>query len=131
MSEYAGLPDCPRNEPYKNCKWYGKGSFTMCELCYREAVEGTSLADQLECAVVPTEARCQMYSARMRTLWRLACGCNELKTFLIYAKQTHGPYLIMYMEKQRIEFGRTQRIRRRHSLLVVSMINGQSRLFRF
>ncbi|KUL85380.1 hypothetical protein ZTR_06992 [Talaromyces verruculosus] len=122
-SEYAGLPDCPRNEPYKNRRWYWKGGFTTCEVCYKEAIQGTSLADQLDYGVIPNEARCQMYSIRMRSLWHQTCESNDLASFLALAEQRMNIYLFMYMEQQKIEFGQLQRMQRRHALLLASTIN--------
>ncbi|RMZ39711.1 hypothetical protein AFCA_002280 [Aspergillus flavus] len=99
--EWAPLPECPRNEAYTNRKWYGKGCFTACALCYKEVMEGTSLASHLDCAVVPNENRCQMYSPRMRNLWRQACEHNDLDSFLVLAKERMNALLLMNMERNR------------------------------
>lgn len=52
VSEYGALPDYPWNIAYINRKWYSEGRFTACELCYKEVINGTSLASHLDCAVV-------------------------------------------------------------------------------
>ncbi|GIJ91901.1 hypothetical protein Asppvi_010876 [Aspergillus pseudoviridinutans] len=129
VSEYAALPDCPRDKPYKNRKWYGKGGFTACEFCYKEAVEGASLASRLDCAVVPNEARCQMYSPRMRNLWQHACENNDLDSFLVLAKERMHVFLLMNMEKQRVEFGQLMRMQQRQTLMLASTINKGSESF--
>ncbi|RHZ49633.1 uncharacterized protein CDV56_100184 [Aspergillus thermomutatus] len=127
VSAYAALAECPRNEPFKNRRWYGKNAFdntfTICELCYKDAVEGTRLANRLDSDVVPDEARCQMYSPRMRDLWRRACQTNDLDSFLVLAKERMHTYLFMQMEKQRVEFGQLMRMQQRQTLMLASTIN--------
>ncbi|GLA55825.1 hypothetical protein AnigIFM63604_002909 [Aspergillus niger] len=123
VSEHGPLPDCPRDQAYKNRKWFGKGLFTACELCYKDVIHGTSLASYLDCAVVPNEARCQMYSRRMRTLWQQACENNDLDSFLVLAKERMDAFLLMELEKQRQLAEMMMRSQRRNNLLLVSGMN--------
>lgn len=123
MSEYAPIPNCPRNNAYKNRKWYGYGSFTACELCYKEAIDGTDLASYLDCAVVPNEAQCQMYSRRMRDLWNQACENNDLNSFLALAKERMDAFLLMDIEKQRQIAEMIMRSQQKQTLLLASTMN--------
>ncbi|KAF3396803.1 hypothetical protein DPV78_007997 [Talaromyces pinophilus] len=121
--EWAPVPECPRNNAYTNRKWYGKGRFTACELCYREVIEGTSLASHLECDVVPNESRCQMYSARMRNLWGQACENNDLDSFLVLANERMDAFLLLEIEKQRQLAEMSIRASQRNTLLLTSTMN--------
>lgn len=87
VSRYAALPDCPKSKGYKNRKWYGTTSFTVCELCYEDFVKSTSLASRLECSTVAGEMVCHLYSTRMRKLWLQACEENNLQAFEAAALQ--------------------------------------------
>ncbi|KAH3132463.1 hypothetical protein KXW80_004379 [Aspergillus fumigatus] len=121
--EWTPYPECPRNEACTNRKWYGEGRFTACELCYKEAMEGASLASRLDCALVPNEARCQMYSRRMRNLWRQACENNDLDSFLALANERMDAFLLMNMEKERQLAEMSIRMSQRNTLLLASSMN--------
>lgn len=90
LSWYSAFPDCPKNNLVKGRKWYGTADFTICELCYEDAVKGTSLASQLVCKIVPGEARCHRYSHRMRKLWLQACEENDLGLVRQACPPAHG-----------------------------------------
>ena len=123
VSEYAGVPDCPRNEAWKNRKWCRNGQFTACELCYKEVLEGTSLASYLERVLIPNEARCQMYSPRMRGLWQQACESNDLSSFLVLARERLDAYLLLKIEKDRQLAEMIMRSRQQQTLMLASTIN--------
>ncbi|KAL0938538.1 uncharacterized protein CTRU02_205148 [Colletotrichum truncatum] len=73
--EFASLPLCPRDEDFKNRRWYGWQDCTICPSCYHEFARGTALAAcmPLKGETVPGSLMCEMYSPRMRSLYTEAC----------------------------------------------------------
>lgn len=73
---YASIPPCPRDEDAKGGRWYGWVDCTICPECYHEFARHGALAAkmELENAVLETNAMCEMYSPRMRKLYR---ECSE------------------------------------------------------
>ncbi|KAF9873863.1 hypothetical protein CkaCkLH20_08597 [Colletotrichum karsti] len=74
--EFASLPLCPRDEDFKNRRWYGWQDCTICPSCYHEFARGTPLAAAmpLKGETVPGSLMCEMYSPRMRALYTQACS---------------------------------------------------------
>ncbi|KAI1092034.1 hypothetical protein F5B19DRAFT_455988 [Rostrohypoxylon terebratum] len=71
-SVYASMPVCPRDEDAKDKRWYGWTDCTICPECYHEFARHTPLAAKMALDNTPlqTAAMCEMYSPRMRNLYR-------------------------------------------------------------
>ena len=90
----ARAPACGRDDQFRGARWHGLPGvpgLTVCEACYLEAVlplvaRGSALARRVEGTprVVEEEevegrgVSCQLYSARMRSVWREACGREDV-----------------------------------------------------
>ncbi|KAI1446501.1 hypothetical protein F5Y02DRAFT_407801 [Annulohypoxylon stygium] len=74
-SVYASMPVCPRDEDAKDKRWYGWMDCTICPECYHEFARHTPLAAKmgLNNTLLETAAMCEMYSPRMRNLYK-ECG---------------------------------------------------------
>lgn len=123
VSFYAPLPDCQRSKLCNNRKWYLSKDFTIYELCYEEAIKGTSLAKELPCEIVPWEAMCHLYSPRMRTLWRQACEETDLDGFSATARKRLEVFAYKTMREQYILSQQQIRMSQQNALFMTSLIN--------
>ncbi|KAI1451471.1 hypothetical protein F4805DRAFT_463769 [Annulohypoxylon moriforme] len=75
-SVYASMPLCPRDDDAKEKRWYGWMDCTICPECYREFAQHTPLAAKMDLnnTLLETTAMCEMYSPRMRNLYK---ECSE------------------------------------------------------
>jgi hypothetical protein len=78
VKEYAFMPTCARDSHVENRRWFGWNECTICAECHHEFVRGTALADKMPHQGVLVEAgiMCEMYSPRMRDLYRAACAAD-------------------------------------------------------
>ncbi|KAI1211153.1 uncharacterized protein F4807DRAFT_419220 [Annulohypoxylon truncatum] len=69
---YASMPICPRDEDAKDKRWYGWMDCTICPECYHEFARHTPLAAKMHLnnTLLETTAMCEMYSPRMRNLYK-------------------------------------------------------------
>ncbi|CAK7264476.1 hypothetical protein SEPCBS57363_001101 [Sporothrix epigloea] len=89
---YANIPPCCRETDYKGRAWYGWPECTICAECYLEFVQGTALdtsAMPLRPQILGDARICDMYSPRMRGLYKAACKspASGLPALLSYSAQ--------------------------------------------
>ncbi|KAK3321929.1 hypothetical protein B0H66DRAFT_183454 [Apodospora peruviana] len=80
---------CPRNHPSTTLRCHtmqGLFDFTVCEQCYADVIrpdtdQGVALARQFEPnpAAIPSGFTCQLYSDRMRRVWREATSTGDVQ----------------------------------------------------
>ncbi|KAK3377767.1 hypothetical protein B0H63DRAFT_225330 [Podospora didyma] len=83
------VDECRRNAPLRDCKWYVMESipdFTVCEECFDAVI--WPLLESRNCGDIPrnfykgkqlkTVAACQLYSDRMRGIFKDACYRNDI-----------------------------------------------------
>lgn len=94
VARVSNLPLCTYREPALNRRWYGSDDFYICESCFEEAVRGTSFASRLplQRQLLGTPGVCDMYSPRMRSLWKAACDKGDLTDFISFAKYRSQVY---------------------------------------
>jgi hypothetical protein len=91
---------CPRNWPSTNLKCHtmqGVWEFTVCEQCYAEVIRpdaerGVGLAMYFDgnAALVHSGFTCQLYSERMRQVWREAAAANNVEYLRQKVSCSHG-----------------------------------------
>ena len=98
-SRCAAVPPCPRNTDYKNRAWFGWPECVVCADCYMDFVRGTALdtPERMafhEPAILEQPHICEMYSPRMRTLYREACSRSPPSTadLFAYVEQRRAVY---------------------------------------
>ncbi|CAK7232097.1 hypothetical protein SEUCBS140593_008145 [Sporothrix eucalyptigena] len=94
---YANIPPCCRDTDYKGRAWYGWPECTICAECYLEFVQGTALdtsAMPLRPQIIGEARICEMYSPRMRALYKEACKAptTGLPALLSYSMQRRTVY---------------------------------------
>ncbi|TQW05402.1 hypothetical protein IF2G_07339 [Cordyceps javanica] len=72
---FAGVEACPGRESRAKAKWWGYGEALFCEHCYLVFVRQTPLSDHMPLQGEYDERAqiCQIWSPRMRGMWRAAC----------------------------------------------------------
>lgn len=103
----AHSPACPkinRQEAGKNRRWWGWHDVHICEECYIVSIRGSSLEPNFELRDQDiTEPRiCDMFSARMRSLYHGACEINDLNGFLEFARRRRQIFLQTMPECDRL-----------------------------
>lgn len=90
IRELSLMPECMREEPVRDCKWFIMEpipDFTVCEECFDQVVWPIVEADEKGGVArkffqrgqrLPVAA-CQLYSDRMREVFRKACRRNDIK----------------------------------------------------
>ncbi|KAK1704498.1 LOW QUALITY PROTEIN: hypothetical protein BDP67DRAFT_559500 [Colletotrichum lupini] len=93
--EFASLPLCPRDEDFRDRRWYGWHDCTICPSCYHESIRGTTLAAAmpLKGVTVAASLMCEMYSPRMRNLYAQACARNDPSELLQVSKARRAVYV--------------------------------------
>ncbi|KAI1102709.1 hypothetical protein F4804DRAFT_312299 [Jackrogersella minutella] len=71
-SVYASVTVCPRDEDAENRSWYGWMDCTICPECYHDFARHSPLAAKMDLknTQLKTRAMCEMYSPRMRNLFK-------------------------------------------------------------
>ncbi|CUS11387.1 unnamed protein product [Tuber aestivum] len=89
------LPPCPGDTGVKGRRWYGTDSFIVCEECYADVVEPSSLASDLTVHgnLLEDPASCDIYSPRMNRIWAEACQMNNVDHFAAAARHRTEVYL--------------------------------------
>lgn len=80
VRDFAGVAACPRRESLAKSRWWGYGAEALfCEHCYLMFVRHTSLSAHMPLQGEYDERAqiCQIWSPRMRNLWRAACDAGE------------------------------------------------------
>ncbi|KAM3446429.1 hypothetical protein MY3296_009685 [Beauveria thailandica] len=72
---FAAVPACPGRDSLANGKWWGYSEALFCQDCYLVFVRYTRLGARLPLQGVHDERAqiCQMWSPRMRAMWRAVC----------------------------------------------------------
>ncbi|KAF4777984.1 hypothetical protein HER10_EVM0011252 [Colletotrichum scovillei] len=93
--EFASLPLCPRDEDFRDRRWYGWQDCTICPSCYHESIRGTTLAAAmpLKGVTVAASLMCEMYSPRMRNLYAQACARKDPSELLRVSKARRAVYV--------------------------------------
>ncbi|KAH6714089.1 hypothetical protein BKA61DRAFT_689644 [Leptodontidium sp. MPI-SDFR-AT-0119] len=67
---------------------YGNADFSACPDCFEEVIQGTKLASVITIRnqFRQAEKSCDIYSPRMRSLWREACANNDYASFAELAR---------------------------------------------
>ncbi|KAM3498479.1 hypothetical protein MY10362_008210 [Beauveria mimosiformis] len=75
---FAAVPACPGRDSLANSKWWGYSEALFCQDCYLVFVKHTRLGAHLPLQGVHDERAqiCQMWSPRMRNMWRAACDAG-------------------------------------------------------
>ncbi|KAM3478213.1 hypothetical protein MY8738_006071 [Beauveria namnaoensis] len=75
---FAAVPACPGRDSLAKSKWWGYSEALFCEECYLVFVKHTRLGGHLPLQGVHDERAqiCQMWSPRMRTMWRAVCDAG-------------------------------------------------------
>ncbi|KAM3511796.1 hypothetical protein MY11210_004551 [Beauveria gryllotalpidicola] len=75
---FAAVPACPGRDSLAKSKWWGYSEALFCEDCYLVFVKHTRLGAHLPLQGVHDERAqiCQMWSPRMRSMWRAACDAG-------------------------------------------------------
>lgn len=97
-SIWARIPPCKRDQDIKNMFWYGWEDCTICRECYHKfasmypaMVQAMTLHDQR----VSESVMCEMYSPRMRTLFKQVSSTSplDLAPLLEYSAQRRQVYI--------------------------------------
>lgn len=86
---YQGVTQpCPRSDFTTGRRWYGNADFSACPDCFEEVIQGTKLASVITIRnqFRQAEKSCDIYSPRMRGLWREACANNDYASFAELAR---------------------------------------------
>lgn len=78
IRDFAGVTACPGRESLAKSKWWGYGEALFCEDCHLRFVRHTSLSDHMPLQAEYDERAqiCQIWSPRMRSMWRAACDAG-------------------------------------------------------
>ncbi|OAA75243.1 integral membrane protein [Akanthomyces lecanii RCEF 1005] len=78
IRDFAGVTACPGRESLDKSKWWGFGEALFCEDCYLQFVRHTSLSDHMPLQGEYDERAqiCQIWSPRMRNMWRAICDAG-------------------------------------------------------
>lgn len=108
-SVFSNVPFCPRDRVRigTNRKWWGWDTCRICEDCYHTFAKDTALeAHFLNRGVFLADWHpCDLYSARMRTLYTEACTDpdSSLVTFLTFSKQRQVIYMQTKFAAQQLQ----------------------------
>ncbi|KAH7346320.1 hypothetical protein BKA65DRAFT_502193 [Rhexocercosporidium sp. MPI-PUGE-AT-0058] len=92
---YQGVSQpCPRSTFTTGRSWYGNADFIACPDCFEEVIQGTRLESMITVRnqVQQAELACDIYSPRMRSLWREACAKNDYAGFAELARHRAQVY---------------------------------------
>ncbi|RBR13551.1 hypothetical protein FVER53590_08506 [Fusarium verticillioides] len=99
-------PACPKInlELGKNRRWWGWENAHICQECYVVVAKGTKLEKHftMKGNQVAESRLCDLYSPRMRQLYKNACKTEDLASFLSFALQRRQIYLRTVPEMNRM-----------------------------
>ncbi|KAH7410701.1 hypothetical protein BKA64DRAFT_360645 [Cadophora sp. MPI-SDFR-AT-0126] len=123
---YQGVTQpCPRSTFVTGRRWYGNADFSACPDCFEETIQGTALESMIVVRnqIQQAENSCDIYSPRMRALWREACEKNDYAGFVEMVRHRASvywqtvPVMNRLLSQQRI------------SLMQQQTLNGSSMLY--
>ena len=123
---YQGVTQpCPRSTFVKGRRWYGNSDFSACPNCFEETIQGTALEDNIVVRnqLQEAEKSCDIYSPRMRGLWKEACETNDYAGFIELVRHRATVYWQTVPVMKRLLS--QQRIR----LMQQQTLNGSSMLY--
>lgn len=91
----ANMPICRGSTAVTNSRWWGiPGAFTACEECYTDVAKGTALDNEITARAefVEKGCMCELYSPRMRALWKEACEKRDITLFTTFAQYRRQVY---------------------------------------
>lgn len=114
---FAAVQACPRRDHLEKSKWWGYGEALFCENCYLVFVRHTSLSEHMPLQGEYDERAqiCQIWSPRMRSMWRAVCdagspGSPESEAELLKFRAFGSKRLEVYLQTvPRIKFIRTMK----------------------
>ncbi|KAJ6786985.1 hypothetical protein PWT90_04118 [Aphanocladium album] len=79
VKTFASVPACPGRDHLEKSHWWGYGEALFCQNCYLVFVQHTSLSEHmpLQGAYDERAQICQIWSPRMRNMWRAVCDAGE------------------------------------------------------
>ncbi|KAJ3496025.1 hypothetical protein NLG97_g2972 [Lecanicillium saksenae] len=79
VKTFASVPACPGRDHLAKSHWWGYGEALFCQNCYLVYVRHTSLSDHMPLQGEYDERAqiCQIWSPRMRNMWRAVCDAGE------------------------------------------------------
>ena len=87
---WPGVPGCPADNlrVAKNRRWWGWDVCMICEECYHNYAKGTALEEHFRRRGERVEPwrTCDLFSTRMRNLYKEACETGALNDFLTFAQ---------------------------------------------
>ncbi|KAG4432187.1 hypothetical protein IFR05_012332 [Cadophora sp. M221] len=92
---YQGVTEpCPRSNFTTGRRWYGNADFSACPDCFEEVIHGTELEPVIAVRnqFKQAENSCDIYSPRMRGMWREACEKNDYASFAELARHRAEVY---------------------------------------
>ncbi|KAF4337993.1 integral membrane protein [Fusarium beomiforme] len=99
-------PPCPKInlEMAKNRRWWGWDNVHICQECYVVVAKGTKLEQHfvMKGEQVAESRLCDLYSPRMRQLYKDACQTQDLTSFLTFARHRRQIYLQTVPEMNRM-----------------------------
>ncbi|SCV48121.1 uncharacterized protein FFB14_10205 [Fusarium fujikuroi] len=104
--DLSTAPACPKIdlELAKNRRWWGWDNAHICQECYVVVAKGTKLEKHftMKGSQVAESRLCDLYSPRMRELYKNACKTQDLASFLSFARQRREIYLRTVPEMNRM-----------------------------
>ena len=126
IARYQGVTQpCPRSTFVKGRRWYGTSDFSACPDCFEETIQGTALESMIVVRnqLKETECSCDIYSPRMREIWKNACDTNDYAGFVELVRHRASVYWQTVPVMKRLLS--QQRIR----LMQQQTLNGSSMLY--
>ncbi|KAI1039710.1 hypothetical protein LB505_012052 [Fusarium chuoi] len=104
--DLSTAPACPKIdlELAKNRRWWGWDNAHICQECYVVVAKGTKLEEHftMKGSQVAESRLCDLYSPRMRQLYKNSCKAQDLASFLSFARQRREIYLRTVPEMNRM-----------------------------
>ncbi|KAI3531902.1 hypothetical protein CABS01_00334 [Colletotrichum abscissum] len=106
VTDLSAAPNCPKidRDLAKNRRWWGWDDLHICEECYILVAKKTTLEKHfvMKGDHVVESRLCDLYSPRMRQLYKEACQTQQLASFLAFARQRRQIYLQTVPEMNRM-----------------------------
>jgi hypothetical protein len=105
-TKVSGVPACPglNYDAGKNKRWWGWDHATICEECYVTFAKGLGLDKHYDFnGQRQSMPMCDLYSPRMRNLYRQACLTENVSSFLDAAEHRRQVFIEAYLPAQRME----------------------------
>ncbi|KAF4448072.1 hypothetical protein F53441_8464 [Fusarium austroafricanum] len=97
VTDLSAAPPCPKidRDLAKNRRWWGWDDVHICQECYILVAKKTRLEKHftMKGDHVAESRLCDLYSSRMRQLYKETCQTQQLASFLAFAQQRRQIYL--------------------------------------